>query len=187
MAYIAPLNIWADIYLQSGTGESTVSSFSSTITKSRIWNDHVDDLASVNKRLPNDLEFQILAKGSNSLTSIAASSATTGGKSDSAGRRLISSFFLEDCCGSYWQWLSDQAVRWDASSGTGFSWRSLAGNAGNVFSWSDNADIKLVAGGDWNSGVNSGPRSRGLYAHRNNISPSVTARGVSQSLNLGVV
>lgn len=116
MAYSAEANIWADIYLQSGTGTSTLSANGGTITDNRTWMDHVDDLAAVGKRLLDDGEFQIVAAGSNEETNIAGSTdpVTTGGHSDTAGRRMVSNIGLEDCCGAMYQWLRDNGYRFDA-------------------------------------------------------------------------
>ena len=87
MVYCAKLDLWVDIYLQSGTGASTASVPGATITDTRIWNDHVDDLAAVGKVLLDDSEFQIVAEGSNQKTNIAGSAdpVTTGGHRDTAG------------------------------------------------------------------------------------------------------
>ena len=70
MVWSAQARIWVDIYLQSSTGATTASVYGATITDTRTWMDHVDDLAAVEKRLLNDDEFQIIAEGSNQETNI---------------------------------------------------------------------------------------------------------------------
>ena len=120
MAYSDQAKLWADIYLQSGTGAATASANGATITDTRTWMDHVDDLAAVGKRLLTDWEFQVLAEGSNMRTNIAGSAdpGTTGGHSDTAGRRMISNYGLEDCAGAMYQWLQDNGYRYDIGTPT---------------------------------------------------------------------
>ena len=115
MVYSKAINKWVDIYLASGTGVNTASVNGGTISDSRTWNDFVDDGAAVNKRLLRDVEFQTIAAGSNEQTNIAGSAdpVTTGGHSDTAGRRMISNIGCEDCCGVMWQWLDEQSFRCD--------------------------------------------------------------------------
>lgn len=70
MVYSDLAKIWVDIYLQSSTGATTASLFGATITDTRSWNDHVDDLAAAGKKLLNDSQFQTVSKGSNQQTNI---------------------------------------------------------------------------------------------------------------------
>jgi hypothetical protein len=70
MVYSDLAKIWVDIYLQSSTGATTASINGATITDTRVWMDHVDDLAAVGKKLLNDSQFQIIALGSNLRTNI---------------------------------------------------------------------------------------------------------------------
>ena len=118
MAWCDQAKLWVDIYLQSGTGASTASVFGGTITDTRTWNDHVDDLSAVGKVLLDDGEFQVVAEGSNQKTNITGSvdPVTTGGHVDTASRRMVSNFGLEDCCGVMFQWLRDQSYRNDDAS-----------------------------------------------------------------------
>lgn len=54
-------------------------------------------------------EFIVVSQGSNQMTAIGDTSLTnnTGGHVDSNGRRMISNYGLEDCCGWLWQYTSD--------------------------------------------------------------------------------
>ncbi len=119
MAYCSASHLWVDIYLASGTGANTLSVNGGTISDTRDWNRFVDDGGAVGKKLLDDTEFQLCSEGSNMQTNIVGSAApvTTGGHSDTAGRRMISNIGLEDCCGARNQWLRDQSYRWD-SDGT---------------------------------------------------------------------
>ena len=118
MAYDEKDSLWKDIYLTSGTGVNTASVYGATISDNRNWMDFVDDLGNVGKKLLDDIEFQLGASGSNEGTNIAGSAdpVTTGGHTDTAGRRMISAIGLEDCCGVEWQWLRDQGYRADGFS-----------------------------------------------------------------------
>lgn len=114
MVYDPMTCFWVDIYLASGTGASTASVNGATISDTRDWNRFVDDGGAVGKKLLDDSEFQLASEGSNMQTNIAGSAdpVTTGGHSDTAGRRMISNIGLEDCCGALWQWLRDQSYSW---------------------------------------------------------------------------
>ena len=120
MVYSEGADIWVDIYLISGTGGSTASAYGGTISDTRDWMDFCDDVAAVKKRLLWDYEFSAIAAGSNEETNNAASAdpVTTGGNSDTAGRRMISDIGVEDACGAMWQWLLDTSYRYDAGDHT---------------------------------------------------------------------
>jgi len=107
--------IWTMIYLASVTGTNTTSAYGGVITDTRNWMDFVDDFAAIGCRMLEDDEFQAIATGSNEETNIAGSAdpVTTGGHSDTAGRRMISNIGCEDCCGAMWQWLRTQSYRYD--------------------------------------------------------------------------
>lgn len=111
MVYVDRLNLWVDIFLQSGTGTSTASVNGGTIADTRTWNDHVDDLAAVKKVLLDDIEFQVAAEGCNQQTNITGSAdpVTTTGHVDTAARRMISNYGIEDAAGAMYQWLRDQS------------------------------------------------------------------------------
>ena len=128
MVWVPGANVWVDIYLQSGTGTSTASVNGATITDTRIWNDHVDDLAAVNKLLLDDIEFQIAAEGCNQQTNITGSAdpVTTGGHIDTASRRMISNFGLEDCAGAMYQWLRDQSYQYNADGSVSDGGKTLS-------------------------------------------------------------
>jgi hypothetical protein len=111
--FCAATNTWVDIYLLSGVGAASASVYNANISDDRDWMDFVDDVGATGDRLAGDGEFQVFAAGSNEETNVAGSvdPVTTGGKSDTAGRRMISNFGIEDCCGSEWQWLKDQSYQ----------------------------------------------------------------------------
>ena len=111
MVYVAGVGKWADIYLASVSGGALVSAYNATCadgTSATVfdWYDFSEWLARIGKRLPFQSEFMAAALGSNESTNIAGSTdpGTTGGKADTAGRRMISHAGVEDCCGNLWQW-----------------------------------------------------------------------------------
>lgn len=181
MVWCPSANIWVDIYLQSGTGSTTASAYGATITDTRTWMDHVDDLGAVGKRLLNDAEFQLIAAGGNEKTNIQGSAdpGTTGGHVDTAGRRMISSIGCEDCAGAMWQWLSDQSYR---SDGTEWSWKDLPGGKGNIYVQGTYGDVKLLAGGGWADGANCGSRCRVAYYYRWGAVSNNGARGAAEPM-----
>jgi len=168
MVYSDAANIWVDIYLASGTGASTASANGGTISDTRNWMDFVDDFGAVAKQLLDDIEFQLIAAGSNEETNITGSAdpVTTGGHVDTAGRRMISNIGCEDCCGAMYQWLRDQSWRADGLPDTGdptWGWENLSGAKGSLNKQGTYGDVKLRAGGDWSNGAACGSRCRNAY------------------------
>jgi len=176
MVFDAKSQIWVDIYLASGTGASTVSVNGGTISDTRNWMDFVDDGGAVGKRMLTDIEFQLIATGSNEETNIvdSADPGTTTGHSDTVGRRMISNIGCEDCCGALNQWLNEQSAKYDDAVGA--DWYDLPGDKGSLYRPVDTNDIKLVAGGDWVYGVNCGSRCRAAYYYRWSTSASLGCR-----------
>jgi len=166
MVYSEDAGIWVDIYLASGTGASTASANGGTISDTRNWMDFVDDFGAVGKRLLTDIEFQLIAAGSNEETNISGSAdpVTTGGHSDTAGRRMISNIGCEDCCGAMYQWLSDQSAMYDDAVAA--DWYDLDGSKGSLYRPVDTNDVKLLAGGNWGHGTIAGSRCRNAANYR---------------------
>ena len=111
---------WADIYLAGWDGTSLVSKYgasvadgSTAITISGETGFSGEALAEyatyVHKALVSRMYYMGLAEGSNQRTNIKDSKdwGTAGGHYDTAGRRMISNYGAEDCCGFMWQWCSD--------------------------------------------------------------------------------
>jgi len=111
MVYISSLDFWCDIYLPSGSGNNTKSVYQGAITHNRQYVDCVEDMFCVKKELLDDAEFSAAMLGSNEQTAVAganeagATSGGAGGRLDTAGRRMISIYGIEEGCGSIWQWL----------------------------------------------------------------------------------
>lgn len=110
---------WYTIYLLSDDGASGVQSvYGAAILDNINWMDMNDRLSNVGMTMCDDAEFQSIAAGSNEETNIfgSADPVTTGGHTDTAGRRMISHLGAEDCCGAMWQWLRDQSYRFDGGA-----------------------------------------------------------------------
>lgn len=105
---------WYDIYLAGVVGGKLVSQYGAIIadgSSSPAYNGEkfVEEFAKVKKRPLYRNEFMVLAKGSNEGTNIYGSSDpnTAGGHNDTAGRAMISNYFMEEMCGALWQWSAD--------------------------------------------------------------------------------
>lgn len=165
---------WVDIYLQSGTGSATGSTYSGTITNNRQPIMHHWDMTCIGKELPDDMEFTVFAEGSNQRTAIAGAAIPanrlTGGYLDSAGKRMISGWFVEACCGYLWQWSRELA----ATGTTG--WSSYADNRrGDSYGM----PYVLLFGGAYDNSSNCGSLARSSADNRVSVSVSFGARGVS--------
>lgn len=175
MVYIDLLDLWVDIYLQSGTGTSTRSAYGATITNSRTPIQHLWDMQLVGKRLAQDAEFMIFAEGSNQKTAVQGAAQpnpfTAGGHLDTAGKRMISGYFVEECCGLIWQWLDEVSP----SGGSGWANYGDEQTRGNSYGM----PYILLAGGAWSDSSNCGSRSRSSYSTRSGVGAHGGARGVS--------
>ena len=181
MAYIDIIDSWVDIYLQSGTGASTVSAYGGTITDTRYYGNHCRDMAKVGKTLPSSNDFSIFAFGSNEKTAIsgAADPVTTGGHKDSNNRRMISQYFIEDCCGTLWQWLDDEGP----CGGSNWTDITLDDNASS--SWYGSLFV-LLAGGAWGDGAHCGSGCRSGSVSRSALRDHFSARGLSRNIALSI-
>lgn len=149
MVWVPEINKWVDIYLPSWNGSKLISKYQGVIadgasSPSFDGSKFAEYAALSKKELISYGEFTVVAKGSNEGTSIngASDPNTAGGHFDTAGRRMISNYGLEDCCGVLWQW-SRTLFEGGATSPTASSvWRNGAGEAtyteGNMRYYLDN-------------------------------------------------
>ena len=153
MVYVDKLDFWADIYLLSGTGEASVSAYGGTISDTRSYGDFAEDLFVHSKKALSDEEFRVAAEGSNQNTVIngAADPVTTGGHVDTAGRRMISNYGLEDCCGAAWQWTRNVSAMGQQTVGSGGTNVGYGGNGqdGTVVKGASHYCNCVIAGGSW--------------------------------------
>lgn len=180
MAYIDIIDSWVDIYLQSGTGANTASVYGGTITDTRYFGNHCRDMAKVGKTLPSSNDFSIFAFGSNEKTNISGSAdpVTTGGHKDTNNRRMISQYFIEDCCGALWQWLDDE------STGSGNNWTDITLDDGASSSFYN--ALVLLAGGSWVDGAHCGSGCRNGNVSRSALGGLSSARGLSRNIEKSI-
>lgn len=184
--------LWADIYLASNT-TTLESSNGGTIVDGASnpdyhWYNFVERFAEVNKRLPTQAEFMALAIGSNEETNISGSAdpGTTGGHSDTAGRRMISNVGCEDCAGVLFQFGLDTgsvgvtgayAVQDTAADGTSYDGANSIGRGQGY-----GVPRRVQLGGYYGWGINNGSRGSDYSTSLLSLSGLVAARGVSGSL-----
>ena len=153
MVYIDGLDLWVDIYLSSWTGSYSnspedlklVSKYGALTADGTSTEEfHCWKFEQVfgrqKKRLLFQREFMVASVGSNQSTNVkgGADVNTTGGFVDTAGRRMISNYGIEDCCGNLWQWGADvgYATTGSAAYGNAFDANDkyIAGQTyGNVY------------------------------------------------------
>lgn len=200
MVYIKEINKWVDIYLCSWSGNSLESKFGAVIcdgvSATRFHGEGFSEqFRLISKRLLFRGEFAAVAKGSNENTCIKSSADpnTTGGHIDTAGRRMISNYGLEDCCGALWQWGEDL---FDCASASGISLSSsdlyLSG-----YSWQTksvyNSEYdsqaygschgllrRVLLGADWDIDAYYGSRSASCRNFSSRGAASYSSRGASE-------
>ena len=179
-AWIEELGIWTDIYMLSSGGSVYTGN-----PLNQNWEDTADSLAVRKKKFLNDYQFQIVAARSNEETNIHGSAdvSSAGGHLDTDSKRMISKYFLEECCGYLNQWLSDTTAKYDGAVTAGYV--DLGGSStpvaekGSSYLPVDTNEIKLLAGGHWNNAAACGSRSRCAGYSRSNATSNFGARGCS--------
>lgn len=182
MVYVDRRGKWFDIYLQSGTFSGTASVFGGTTTDTRQPILHQYDLLCVFKEMMDDEDFMTAMEGSNQGTNIAGSAdpVTTGGHYDTAGKRMISGYYLEDGCGALWQWLKEIGFNGN-QNWTGYG--TNADQRGQTYGM----PYVLPAGGYWDNGSYCGSWCRRCASSRSGVNAFFSCRGVSRSLFIGKV
>lgn len=151
MVYCDITDSFIDIYNMNTGGGSTYGG----ARAHTLQHYQFEELARVQgKQLLSDTEFFVASQGSNQQTnvvgSVQPSPDTTGGRKDTAGRRMISDIGCEEMCGLQWQHLAG----WSAAGGQ--NWNAQNGGQGQFYG----SAMVLLAGGDWGDGVSCGSRSR---------------------------
>ena len=191
MVYDKNTDMWVDIYLNSYTGTTAAktirlqSTFGGVIADGTSaekfhWFKGVDVLMLDKKTLPTQREFMSLAKGSNEGTNIAGSADpnTTGGHTDTAGRRMISNIGCEDCCGVLWQWGIE-----GGGGNTGGAWQSAfdANDFSDVRGQQYQEPCRSLLGANWSNAGLSGSRASVWNTSPLTVDASFALRGVSRS------
>lgn len=182
MVYVDVIDKWVDIYLQSGTNLTAGSVFGGTITNSRTQQQHQWDMKLQKKELATDDDFIQFAEGSNQKTAVKGSAQPNpfiaGGHDDTASKRMISGYFIEECCGLIWQWLNEPS----ANGGSNFSTYDGEGKRGQTYG----SSYCLLAGGPWTNSTSCGSRCRAGATVRSLVTAYHGARGVSRPKILNV-
>ena len=147
MVYVSELDFWADIYLQSGSGTTTKSAFGATTTDSQSYSQHIENLFKVGKNPLDDEEFSCAAEGSNQKTNIVGSAdpVTTGGHNDTAGRRMISNYGLEERLGWKHKGIERRFVGMRVEEGAKLAGR-VSGDSTVAYAWAYSQAAEAIAG-----------------------------------------
>lgn len=180
MGYVDLIDLWVDIYNQSGIDGAETSVFGGTRVCSRQWSDHVEDMFLVGKRLLWDHEFAVAAEGSPQKLAVKGAAQpspdTTGGHTTTSDLFMISKYFLWEMCGLQWQWLLNVS----ANGGSNWSTHdSLKGAKGQLYG----SSYALLAGGAWTASSYCGSRSRRGSYGRGTVNASLGGRGACEPLN----
>ena len=122
------------------------------------------------------------AKGSNEQTAIKGASdpGTTGAHVDTAGRRMVSNYGLEDCCGVLWQWLMDLGF----AGGSGWTNSAYASDVDpRSYGQTYGTLYRLRGGGHWNNSSLCGSRCAHCNAPSANVYSDIGCRGASEPLH----
>ena len=175
--------MWTDIYLPSVSGSTLVSVNGGTIAdgvsspafhcyKFEQW------FARQGMKTISQLEFFASSQGANQGTNVAGSidQNTTGGHTDTAGRRMISNEGMEDGCGVMWQWTRDQGGNMTAASWA----NAYDGNDSGVGGQHYQAPYRGILGGNWAAGVLCGSRGSAWNNSPLDLDSYASARGVAE-------
>ena len=187
MVWVKGIGKWVDIYLASWSTEESklVSKYRGTTadggsTIKFHGEKFVEEFGKVKKHLPMRDEFIVFAKGSNELTNITGSKdkVYAGGWTDSAGRRMISSYGIEDCCGFLWQWTSDVCIY----SGSSFSNSSVYSSSvdSQQYGQSYGSLCRALVGGRWSDSSACGSRCVDFGCVSSNVTANCGARAASE-------
>lgn len=193
MVYVDGIDMWIDIYLCSWTGTTAAKTLKTISKFGAVTGDGASTekfhplkweqtMGTQKKRLPWVREFRTFSVGSNQSTNIKGNADvnTTGGHSDTAGRRMISDFGIEDCCGFLWQWCSDvgSATTGSSSYGNGYDANDRSDVKGQIYG----AEYRPLVGGGWAYGAVCGSRAAAWVNGSLDLGSSCGARGASEPL-----
>lgn len=175
---------WVDIYLASiNAGELASRNGAAHVTGDTTekfhWYKFSQWLGRIGKKMLDQHEFQAVSMGSNQGTNISGSATpvTTGGYTDTAGRRMVSDIGCESCCGVLWQW--------GAGDGGGQSsgvWKdAFDGNDADVGGQHNRAPNRPRFGAGWGSAAQSvGSRGASWYYGPLSLGSNIGVRGCAE-------
>lgn len=193
MVYVDGIDMWIDIYLCSWTGTIAAKTLKTISKFGAVTGDGASTekfhplkweqtMGTQKKRLPWVREFRVFSVGSNQSTNIKGSADvnTTGGHSDTAGRRMVSDFGIEDCCGFLWQWCSDvgSATTGSSSYSNGYDANDRSDVKGQIYG----AEYRPIVGGGWDNGAVCGSRAAAWNDGSLRLGSYGGARGASEPL-----
>jgi len=188
MVYVDGVDKWVDIYLTSVAGGALVSAYNATCADGASspafhWYKFSQWFGAVKKRMLTQTEFVAASLGSNQGTNIAGSAdpGTTGGKSDTAGRRMISNVGCEDCCGNLWQW--GEETGGVASTSTVKAYDANDSSVAGYHWYNPN---RMILGGPWNNGVLCGSRNLSGSNGPLSLASNCGTRGVSGMIGTSI-
>ena len=215
MVFVPGINRWVDIYLGSYSNKRLESKYGATIVDGSTstlsnagttWSGatFAEEYGLVGKHLPTYDEFTVFAKGSNECTNISGSSdpGTTGGHKDTANRRMISNYGIEDCCGAMWQWSStlfesyataeNKTAYWSSTLNdgvnrylTGYMWNEqsvVEQDATNKFGSCGGFLRRARLGAGWSDGVDCGSRCAYCDDFSSSRASAYGGRGVAEPI-----
>lgn len=171
MVYVEPIDRWVDIYLASYDGSQLRSIYGGTCadgtsTVEFHGEKFNEEFGKIKKHNIFRDHFVIAAWNSNKRTAISGAKdwGTTGGHVDTAGRRMISDWGVEDACGFMWQWNeligAGGSSGWDTTPYTGYA-NGVYQSTVDPEPYGDDYGVlyRLLAGGGWVYAFRCGPRS----------------------------
>ena len=174
--------MWVDIYLPSYTGTLLKSVNGGTIADGfNGWHGYKFEqwFGDIGKKLIRQTEFVTASIGANQGTNITGSSdpSTTGGHTDTAGRRMISNIGCEDMAGVLWQWSRDPGGVYSS----GASWaNAYDGNDSGVAGQHYQAPYRALLGGNWPDGSFCGSRYSFWAYSPLYLGSSISGRGCAE-------
>ena len=187
LTYVDEADVWSFIYGASWDGTKLVSAFGGIWadgTSTKKWHGELslEALMKQGFRLLWRYEFQMAAKGSNEQTVIKGASdpGTTGAHVDTAGRRMVSNYGLEDCCGVLWQWLMDLGF----AGGSGWTNSAYASDVDpRSYGQTYGTLYRLLGGGGWDGSSSCGSRCAACGNPSASGSSLSGCRGASEPLH----
>ena len=178
--------MWVDIYLPSYTGTLLKSVNGGTIADgSNGWHNYKFEqwFGDIGKKLIRQTEFVTASIGANQGTNITGSSdpGTTGGHTDTAGRRMISNIGCEDMTGVINQWSRDPGGMTPQVYDLYASWQNAYdGNDSGVAGQHYQDPYRARLGGSWSDGSICGSRSSYWFTSPLNLNAGTSGRGCAE-------
>lgn len=173
MIYIpGGIPFWRTIYDHAGTLGTTSFEFGGTVTRSRTYYGHHQDMIAVGLQLPTYEQATISAVGCEALKAIMgkseAASTQAGGHVNESNHRITSIYGAEDCCGVTWKPTTIAAIG-------GSNWSTDASVGVHQY-----GSVQVLhVGGRWADSGNAGPFATAGHNSALAADSSVASFGVS--------